>query len=117
MSAKPGINRRDLIGAALVAPLLPMLAEAADTQQTISYVRAASASDVDAHAIFGWDLLSAVLERTRATHGDYKLTVSPDPAQALRFRHAKTSSDVQVNTVVLTISPDWNDILLPVRIP
>ena len=83
----------------------------------ISYVRAASASDVDAHAIFGWDVLTAALERTRTTHGDYTLTVSADTTQALRFRHAKTSSTSQVNVVILTISPDWSHILTPVRIP
>ena len=114
------MKRRDIVRAALVAPLLPLLPQIAksdEPQKTISYVRAASTSDVDAHAIFGWDVLSAVLERTRATHGDYTLTTSPDAAQALRFRHARTSSDIQVNVVLLTISPDWGDILTPVRIP
>lgn len=109
-----GITRRDLMRAAGAAALLPRFARAANT---ISYVRAASASDIDAHASFGWDVLSAVLEKTRATHGDYSLTISPDPAQALRFRHEGRSSDVEVNTVILTISPEWNDTLLPVRIP
>jgi len=112
-----GITRRDLMRAGGAAALLPRLAWAAGATSTISYVRAASASDIDAHASFGWDVLAAVLERTRATHGDYTLTVSPDPAQALRFRHATQSSDVQVNTVILTVSPAWNDVLLPVRIP
>lgn len=109
-----GITRRDLMGAAGAAALLPRFARAADT---ISYVRAASASDIDAHASFGWEVLAAVLEKTRSTHGDYTLTVSPDPAQALRFRHVTKSSTVEVNTVILTISPEWNDTLLPVRIP
>lgn len=114
------LKRRDLIrtaGAAALLTGLPRSAPADEPQKTISYVRAASASDVDAHAIFGWDVLEAALERTRATHGDYKLTTSPDPAQALRFRHARTSSDIQVNVVILTIGPDWGDILTPVRIP
>lgn len=114
------MKRRDLIRTGLAAPLLSLLPEAAKAdgpQKIISYVRAASASDVDAHAIFGWDVLSAVLEKTRPTHGDYSLTVSPDAAQALRFRHARTSSDIQVNVVILTISPDWSDTLMPVRIP
>ncbi len=110
------MTRRALLRAAATLPFLPA-AHAAEPQKTISYVRAASASDVDAHAVFGWDVLSAVLEKTRATHGDYSLTISPDAAQALRFRHATTSSDIQVNTVVLTTSPDWDDILLPVRVP
>ena len=109
-----GITRRDLMCAAGAAALLPRLARAANT---ISYVRAASASDIDAHAAFGWDVLAAVLEKTRASHGDYTLTVSPDPAQALRFRHEAKSSDVEVNTVILTISPEWNDTLLPIRLP
>lgn len=114
------MKRRDLIRAGLAAPLLSLLPEATkadEPQKVISYVRAASASDVDAHAIFGWDVLGAVLEKTRPTHGDYNLTVSPDAAQALRFRHARTSSDIQVNVVILTISPDWSDTLMPVRIP
>jgi hypothetical protein len=109
-----GITRRDLMRAAAAAALAPRLARAADT---ISYVRAASASDIDAHASFGWEVLTAVLEKTRPTHGDYSLTVSPDPAQALRFRHVTKSSAIEVNTVILTISPEWNDSLLPVRIP
>lgn len=114
------MKRRDLIRGALAAPLLsslPRAVKADAPQKTISYVRAASASDVDAHAIFGWDVLEVALERTRATFGDYRLTTSPDPAQALRFRHARTSSDVQVNVVILTIGPDWSDTLMPVRIP
>jgi hypothetical protein len=114
------MKRRDLICGALAAPLLsslPQIAKADEPRKVISYVRAASASDVDAHAVFGWDVLEATLERTRATFGDYRLTTSPDPAQALRFRHARTSSDVQVNVVILTIGPDWSDTLMPVRIP
>jgi ABC-type amino acid transport substrate-binding protein len=110
-------TRRDLMRVALAAPLLPLLPAAAEPQKTISYVRAASAADVDAHAAFGWDVLAVVLERTRASHGDYRLTTTPDPAQALRFRHARTSSDIQVNVVILTIGPDWSDTLMPVRIP
>ena len=113
-------TRRDLMraaGAASLYPLLPKAAGAEEAGGTISYVRAASASDYDAHAAFGWELLGAVLERTRATHGDYSLTVSPDPAQSLRFRRGTTSSNVDVNVVLLTISPEWNDTLLPVRIP
>ena len=112
------IARRDLMRAALAGSLpllLPGAALSQEPEKTISYVRAVSASDIDAHADFGWDVLSAVLERTRPTHGDYTLTISPDPAQALRFRHATTSSEAQVNTVILTISPDWNDILLGVN--
>lgn len=115
-----GITRRDLIctaAAAALPSLVPGIAKSQGAVDTISYVRAASASDIDAHAAFGWEVLAAVLERTRATHGDYSLTVSPDPEQALRFRHETRSADVQVNTVILTISPEWNDTLLPVRIP
>jgi len=110
-------SRRGLMRAAASAVALPLLGHAEEPEKTISYVRAVSASDIDAHAAFGWDVLGAVLERTRATHGDYTLTTSSDPAQALRFRHATVSSDIQVNTVLLTISPEWNEVLLPVRIP
>jgi hypothetical protein len=115
-----GFTRRDLMRAALAAPLpllLPGSGKSEEAHKPISYVRAASASDIDAHAVFGWEVLAAVLEKTRSTHGDYTLTVSPDPAQALRFRHVTKSSDIQVNVVILTISPEWNDTLLPVRIP
>jgi ABC-type amino acid transport substrate-binding protein len=115
-----GFTRRDLMlaaGAATLPALLPCGARSEGDVDTISYVRAASASDIDAHASFGWEVLAEVLERTRATHGDYRLTVSPDPTQALRFRHATRNADVQVNTVILTVSPVWNDVLLPVRIP
>ena len=110
-------SRRGLMRAAASAAALPLLGHAGEAGKTISYVRAVSSSDIDAHADFGWDVLGAVLERTRATHGDYTLTTSADPAQALRFRHGGGGSDIQVNTVLLTISPDWNDVLLPVRIP
>jgi len=100
----------------LAAPflLLPALAAAGEP---MSFVRAVSASDIDAHASFGWEVLRAALERTRPAFGDYTLTTSPDAAQALRFRHPVKSSDIQVNVVILTISPDWNDVLTPVRIP
>ena len=113
------LSRRAMMRTALAAPLtaLPGIGRSQEAGKPMSYVRAASASDIDAHGAFGWEVLAAVLERTRATHGDYTLTVSPDPAQALRFRHATTSSDIQVNVVILTISPEWNDILLPVRLP
>ena len=109
-----GFTRRDLMRAALAAPLpllLPGAGKSEEAKKTISYVRAASASDIDAHAVFGWEVLAAVLEKTRPTYGDYSLTVSPDPAQALRFRHVTKSSDIQVNVVILTISPEWNDSL------
>jgi len=111
------VSRRAVMRAALAAPFLPGLGRSEEPGKPISFVRAVSASDIDAHAAFGWEVLSAVLERTRSTHGDYTLSMSSDPAQALRFRHANSSSDVQVNVVILTISPEWNDILLPVRIP
>jgi hypothetical protein len=97
----------------LAAPL----AAAAEPQKIISYVRAKPASDIDAHASFGWDVLRVVLEKTRPAFGDYSYTTTPDAEQALRFRHARKSSDVQVNVVVLTTSPDWSDYLAPVRIP
>src|SRR5579859_1474143 len=112
------ISRRAVMRAALAAPFLPGGGRSEEPGgKPISYVRAVSASDIDAHAAFGWELLSTILERTRSTHGDYTLAMSSDPAQALRFRHANSSSDIQVNVVILTISPEWNDILLPVRIP
>jgi len=114
------ISRRKLVGAAVSAPVLLALARGArseESPQPMSFVRAASASDVDAHAAFGWEVLNEVLERTRASHGDYTLAVSPDPAQAVRFRHPENNTDIQVNVVILTPAPDWNDYLLPVRIP
>lgn len=115
-----GIKRRNLVCAALMAPLLlipPQIAKSDEPQKTISFVRAISASDVDAHASFGWDVLTAALEQTRATYGDYRLTISPDPAGALHFRHVGKSSDTEVNVVILTISPVWSKTLTPVRIP
>ena len=120
VSSRSLLPRRRLLGTACLAPLLALAkpsAAAEGASSVISYVRAVSASDIDAHASFGWDVLAAALERTRATHGDYRLTTSTDAAQALRFRHATRSSNVEVNVVILTISPAWNDILLPVRIP
>jgi len=112
-------SRRALVRAALAAPLplLPVIGRSEEPDKARSFVRAISASDIDAHAAFGWEVLTEVLERTRPSFGDYTLTTIADPAQALRFRHATSSSDIQVNVVVLTISPEWNDVLLPVRIP
>jgi len=112
-------SRRALMRAALAAPLplLPGIGRSEEPDKARSFVRAVSASDIDAHAVFGWEVLAEVLERTRPTFGDYTLTTSSDPAQALRFRHGTSSSDIQVNVVVLTIAPEWNDVLLPVRIP
>ena len=105
---------RSLVALAL---LLAVPANSGEPQPPMFFVRAVSASDIDAHASFGWDVVKAALERTRAIYGDYTLTTSPDVAQAIRFRHAAKPSDIQVNMAIFTISPDWNDTLLPVRIP
>jgi len=114
------LTRRGFMRVVAMAPvplLLPRTAKSTEAQGTISYVRAPSTSDNDPHAAFGWELLDAVLERTRATHGDYRLTISQEAAQSVRFRHGVHGSDSQVNVAILTASPEWNDLLLPVRIP
>ena len=93
--------------------LVTLTALAAPT--TLIYPRSESASD--SQYVYDYELLRQALEATLATHGPYELRQSTAPMNQARAADEIAAGSGLVNVFARSTTIEWEQRLLPVRIP
>jgi hypothetical protein len=97
----------------LAMSLMAFAACAAPT--TLIYPRSESASD--SQYVYDYDLLRQALDATVGTHGPYELRPSTAPMNQARAADEIAAGSGLVNVFARSTTADWEQRLLPVRIP
>ena len=91
------------------------LAAAAAAPATLIYPRSESATD--SQYVYDYELLRQALEATVASHGPYELRQSAAPMNQARAADEIAAGSGLVNIFARSTTIDWEQRLLPVRIP
>ncbi|MBV8667072.1 MAG: hypothetical protein JO269_11370 [Burkholderiaceae bacterium] len=106
-----------LLLALLLLLALPASCQAAEAAQTEDdYVLATRDPSQDPSQNYLADLLRAALEASKPQYGPYKLSLNIISMQRLRARRELEDGQL-INVNVQVTSPDWEQYLIPVRIP